>query len=85
MTFQKMLSCLFMTRGCNNDPGIATVRAIAEAAQPMLRQVYSAQRDIADAILVSFPFLRTVFDKTLLKMFKERGCRNLRGGLCFIS
>lgn len=52
MTFQKMLSCLFMARGRNNDPGIAIVRAIAEAAQPRLMRVESAQRDIAEAILV---------------------------------
>jgi hypothetical protein len=34
-------------------------------------RVESAQRDIAEAILVSFPFLRTVFDKTLLKCLKK--------------
>ncbi len=85
MTFQKMLSCLFMARGRNNDPGIATVRAIAEAAQPRLMRVESAQRDIAEAILVSFPFLRTVFDKTLLKRFKEKQLCKSHGFLMLIT
>ena len=48
-------------------------------------RVESAQRDIAEAILVSFPFLRTVFDKTLLKRFKEKQLCKSHGFLRFVT